>query len=519
MAAGPTTDPYLVPAPAPTVTVLAPAVSGYSVDPRRISPNGDGADDQVTVRFALAAAASAVQLDVLGSTGQVVASRSLGPQSAGATTATWDGRLANGNWAPEGRYLLRLTASDAVGNHVAPIDSVDSDALMTWGVVASLSPPGATYVPLSPSRVLDTRVGNGLSGPFPMGVPRTVQVSGRGGVPLTATAVTGTLTVTQQSAAGYVYLGPDPTPSPTSSTLNFPLGDNRATGVTVALSPTGSLSATYVAASGGSTHLVFDVTGYFVPDASGATYVPLSPSRVLDTRVGNGLSGPFPMGVPRTVQVSGRGGVPLTATAVTGTLTVTQQTAAGYVYLGPDPTPSPTSSTLNFPLGDNRATGVTVALSPTGSLSATYVAASGGSTHLVFDVTGYFVPDASGATYVPLSPSRVLDTRVGNGLSGPFPMGVPRTVQVSGRGGVPLTATAVTGTLTVTQQSAAGYVYLGPDPTPSPTSSTLNFPLGDNRATGVTVALSPTGSLSATYVAASGGSTHLVFDVTGYFVP
>ena len=136
---------------------------------------------------------------------------------------------------------------------------------------------------------------------------------------------------------------------------------------------------------------MFDVTGYFVPDASGATYVPLSPSRVLDTRVGNGLSGPFPMGVPRTVQVSGRGGVPLTATAVTGTLTVTQQTAAGYVYLGPDPIPSPTSSTLNFPLGDNRATGVTVALSPTGSLSATYVAASGGSTHLVFDVTGYFV--------------------------------------------------------------------------------------------------------------------------------
>jgi len=32
------------------------------------------------------------------------------------------------------------------------------------------------------------------------------------------------------------------------------------------------------------------------------------------------------------------------------------------------------------------------------------------------------------------------------------------------------------------------------------------------------VALSPTGSLSATY-AAAGGSTDLVFDVTGYFVP
>ena len=117
------------------------------------------------------------------------------------------------------------------------------------------------------------------------------------GCPVTATAVTGTLTVTEQSAAGFIYLGPDPTNSPTSSTLNFPPGDNRATGVTVALSPSGSLSATYSAPGGGSTQLVFDVTGYFVPDASGATYVPLSPSRVLDTRVGNGLSGPFSSGI------------------------------------------------------------------------------------------------------------------------------------------------------------------------------------------------------------------------------
>jgi hypothetical protein len=37
----------------------------------------------------------------------------------------------------------------------------------------------------------------------------------------------------------------------------------------------------------------------------------------------------------------------------------------------------------------------------------------------------------------------------------------------------------------------------------------------------VTVALSATGTLSATYVGAAGPSatTHLIFDVTGYFVP
>jgi hypothetical protein len=376
-----------------------------------------------------------------------------------------------------------------------------------------------TFQPLPPARLLDTRIGNGLSGPFSAGVPRTFQVSGRGGVPANATAVTGNLTVTEQSHLGFVFLGPNPVASPTSSTLNFPVGDNRANGVTVALSGTGALSATYGAVGGASTQLVFDVTGYFVPDGSGNTFHPLTPARLLDTRVGNGLSGPFSAGVPRTFQVSGLGGVPGTATAVTGNLTVTEQSQVGFVFLGPDPVASPTSSTLNFPVGDNRANGVTVALSGTGSLSATYGAVGGGTTHLVFDVTGFFVPGSSGATFVPLTPARVLDTRVGNGLSGSFGAGVPRTFAARSRGAVPASATAVTGNLTVTEQTRLGFVFLGPSAVASPTSSTLNFPVGDNRANGVTVALSGTGALSATYGAVGGGTTQLVFDVTGYFAP
>ena len=332
-------------------------------------------------------------------------------------------------------------------------------------------------------------------------------------------AVTGNLTVTEQTKVGYVYLGPNPLANPTTSTLNFPLADNRANGVTVALGSTGTLSATYAAVGGGNTHLVFDVTGYFIDDASGATFVPLTPARLLDTRFGNGLSGPFSANTPRTFQVTGRGGVPPEAVAVTGNLTVTEQTKVGYVYLGPNPLANPTSSTLNFPLADNRANGVTVALGSTGTLSATYAAVGGGNTHLVFDVTGYFIDDASGATFVPLTPARLLDTRFGNGLSGPFSANTPRTFQVAGQYWVPPEAVAVTGNLTVTEQTKVGYVYLGPNPLANPTTSTLNFPLADNRANGVTVALGSTGTLSATYAAVGGGNTHLVFDVTGYFVP
>jgi subtilisin family serine protease len=381
-----------------------------------------------------------------------------------------------------------------------------------WLGSAEPEAPGATFVPLTPARVLDSRFGNGVTGSFSAGVPRTFQVTGRGGVPANATAVTGNLTATNQAQAGFVFLGPYPLANPPSSTLNFPLGDTRANGVTVALSATGTLSATF--GYSGTTDLVFDVTGYFVPDDTGATYVPLTPARLLDSRFGNGLSGKFTAGVPRTFQVSGLGGVPSGAVGVTGILTATNATQPGFVFLGPDPVANPTSSTLNFPLGDTRANGVTVALSNTGTLSATF--GYSGSIDLLFDVTGYFVDDASGATFVPLSPARLLDSRFGNGLSGPFDAGVPRTFQVNGRGGVPLSATAVTGNLTATSQTQAGFVFLGPDPVASPTSSTLNFPFGDTRANGVTVALSPAGSLSATFGYA--GSTQLIFDVTGYFV-
>ncbi len=382
-----------------------------------------------------------------------------------------------------------------------------------------LNASGATYVALNPARLLDTRTGNGLSGSFKSGVPRTFQVTGRGGVPTGAVAVTGTLTVTGQTSAGYVALGPVATATPSSSTLNFPRGDTRATGLTVSLGSGGKLSAVFNGGGGATTALVFDVTGYFVPGTSGATYVALNPARLLDTRTGNGLSGSFKSGVPRTFQVTGRGGVPTGAVAVTGTLTVTGQTSAGYVALGPVATATPSSSTLNFPRGDTRATGLTVSLGSGGKLSAVFNGGGGATTALVFDVTGYFVPGTSGATYVALNPARLLDTRTGNGLSGSFKSGVPRTFQVTGRGGVPTGAVAVTGTLTVTGQTSAGYVALGPVATATPSSSTLNFPRGDTRATGLTVSLGSGGKLSAVFNGGGGATTALVFDVTGYFQP
>ena len=381
---------------------------------------------------------------------------------------------------------------------------------------------GATYSSLSPARILDTRNGTGLAGVLHSGSARTFAVTGTGGVPANAIAVTGNVTVTNQTSPGFVSLTPSPNDNPATSTLNFPVGDNRANGVTVALAGTGTLSATYMGQAGSTatTDLIFDVTGYFVPSVSGARYAALTPARILDTRSGTGLSGTFASGTARTFTVTGRGGVPTGAIAVTGNLTVTNQTSEGFASLTPIATNDPATSTLNFPVGDIRANGVTVALSSAGTLSATYRGAAGpaATTDLIFDVTGYFITSAGGAVYVAVTPARILDSRNGTGLSGRFACAVARTFAVTGRGGIPAGASAVTGNVTVTNQSDPGFVALTLVPTSSPTTSTINFPVGDNRANGVTSGLSGTGTLSATYRGAPAtATTDLIFDVTGYF--
>jgi glucose/arabinose dehydrogenase len=378
-------------------------------------------------------------------------------------------------------------------------------------------PVETTFVPVDPIRVLDSRFGTGLSGAFSHGVPRSWAVAGIGGLPADAVAVTGNITVTAQTGAGWVTVSPTPTTNASPSTVNFPVGDDRANNVTIALGPSGSLSAVYASSPGRTAQLVFDVTGYFVASDAGATYNPLAPVRSLDTRFGNGLSGRFETAVPRTWQVAGRDGIPSDAVAVTGNVTVTEQTKAGWVTVTPDPNASPATSTLNFSSSGDRANGLTVALGPGGTVSAVYHGGAGASTHLVFDVTGYYLADLAGARFVPLVPGRALDSRFITGLAGPFVSGASRVLTLVPGSAIPSTAAAITGNLTVVDPRSAGWVALTEQPTPSPGTSTLNFPMADTRANGVTSPLSPSGTVGLVFVGTSGSTTNLILDITGYF--
>jgi hypothetical protein len=389
--------------------------------------------------------------------------------------------------------------------------------------------PESTYVPIAPSRIMDSRTGSALlaNKAWTFQVTKTKAPNGAVIVPAGAVAVTGNLTATQESALGYLYLGPVPMDVPTSSTLNFPALDDRANGVTVPLSSEGWLSVTYVAAKTGAfedgptTHFIFDVTGYYVAGTSKQTFGSVAPTRVLDTRINKGVVGHVYPNTPVTFAVTSLGGVPSNALAVAGNLTVTNSQSKGYLFLGPNPMPIPTSSTLNFPKGESRANNVVVMVGAGGNVALTFVG-PGPWTDAIFDVTGYYISAPTGASYVPVVPSRIVDTRSNLGAPGPLSSDAVRTFGVRGANHVSSDAIAITGNLTATRETVGGYLYLGSGTSVPPATSTVNFAANDSRANGVIVGLNlsvyPIGSLALIYHG-SGGTAHAILDLTGFYMP
>ncbi len=320
------------------------------------------------------------------------------------------------------------------------------------------------------------------------------------------------------SAPWAAYLGPDPIAHPPASTINFVGNQTAGNGLTVALSSHGTLSATYMGPAGATTHLVFDVTGFYATDASGQTYHPIDPVRSLDTRHAIGLPARLSANTPACFSVAGRNGLPLEAKAVTGNVTVVNPSAAWAVYLGPVSTSKPSTSAVNFTSGQVAGNNLSVSLDSAGRLCATYMGPAGAKTDLVFDVTGFYTADMSGSAFVPIAPTRLLDTRAHLGLPSCLLANSPSTFPIARQAALPDGLLAVTGNVTVVNDKSGWAVYLGPVAEASPGTSTVNFLGGQSKGNGLSVALGPGGVLTATYMGPSGATTDLVFDVTGYFL-
>ena len=137
-----------------------------------------------------------------------------------------------------------------------------NSAFLATTAPLSTSVPGARYNPLTPSRILDTRFGNGapaaMVGP---GATLELQVTGRGGVPASGvSAVVMNVTVTQPTAASYLTAFPTGEVLPLAANLNFVAGQTVPNLVVAKVGAGGKVSL-YNAAGG--VHVIADVAGWY----------------------------------------------------------------------------------------------------------------------------------------------------------------------------------------------------------------------------------------------------------------
>jgi hypothetical protein len=383
------------------------------------------------------------------------------------------------------RSVILAVAVGVAGLAVAPVELASVGAA-----------PAPGYTAVTPDRLMDTR--DGLGGPMLTGgVARSLQVSGRGGVPVSgAIAVVLNVTVTQPAAAGFVTVWPTGVGRPLASNLNMVAGATVPNLVTVGLGTGGQVDLF----SSADAHLVVDVVGWY---ASGL--VPVTPGRLMDTREGLGgvVLGP---GETRELQVAGREGVPATgALAVALNVTVVEPTGAGFLTVWPSST-RPTASSLNFVAGRTVANAVLVGIGADGKVR---LFNSSGTTHVVVDVAGWFDSGFSAAV-----PDRLMDTR--EGLGGPvLGAGETRELLVVGRNGVPATGVAAVAlNVTATQPSSSPFVTVWPAGVARPTASNLNVVAGQTVPNAVVVGVGTDGKIN---LFNSAGTTHLIVDVTGWY--
>ncbi|MBD1590451.1 hypothetical protein HC744_00145 [Arthrobacter sp. S1_S22] len=387
----------------------------------------------------------------------------------------------------------------------------DNDDKRYWfadlGITATTAAQPGTFVPVDPKRLLDTR-----KNPSPVGRDSTVsfQVAGAEGIPANASAVVFNLTVADAQSFGHVRAYPSGATPPDTSNVNYIRGHNVANSITVPIGEEGKV--TLLNTSSDSTHLIADVSGYYiggVPTVAGA-FVPMVPSRFLDTRVTSS-----PVGPDSTVsfQVTGEEGVPANASSVIFNLTVADTKSFGHVRAYPSGTTAPETSNVNYDRGQIVPNSVTVPIGADGKV--TLLNTSSDSTHLIADVSGYYIggtPTAKGA-FVPRIPSRFLDTRETGSAAGPDST---LSFQVAGASGIPAKVAAVVFNLTVADTQSNGFATAFASQTTAPDASNLNWHGGQIIANSVTSPVGTDGKV--TLLNASTGSTQMISDVSGYFI-
>jgi hypothetical protein len=486
--------------PTKTATAKPPATTKPPAKAR--SAKQQPTAPSLTERRRLAAAA-VTQFQLLGNSGPAATATAVSVNAAGTKLTL----LLNTSGVPTGTYnawLNQVSCSPPV-----PCPGYLPNAYTVTAAPAAPSPE--RYAALNPARILDTR--SGLGAPkAKVGAHGTVTltVAGKGGVPAkNATAVALDVTAISPSAIVSLIAYPAGTTRPGVFDLNFGVGQTVTNLVVVKLNR-GKISL--YNAGGGKLNLAADVVGYYTT-STGATFTATSPHRILDTR--SGLGAPKAKVGPHgtvTLTVAGKGGVPSQgATAVAVNVQALSPTATGSLTIYPNGTSRPATSALSFAAGHNTATLAILRL-VNGKISI-YNRTSG-KLDLTADVDGYY--GGGGATFLPVGPTRVLDTRSGLGGSGQTVLS--RAVAVTQVVNVPALAsanvTAVVLQVTVLSAQRSGTLTAFPDQARLPGVPSLPFAAG-HAVTSLVVVPIVNGNVD--FYNGSSGTIQVVADLLGFY--
>ncbi|MCW2522549.1 MAG: hypothetical protein JWO63_884 [Frankiales bacterium] len=138
------------------------------------------------------------------------------------------------------------------------------------------------------------------------------------------------------------------------------------------------------------------------PARSETVFVPITPCRIVDTRVAGGrvtaARAFYVAGTTAFVTQGGKSGgcgIPFGTTAIAANIGATAELAAGYVKAYPSNLSAPNASVLNFSRNVTIANGVTLAIDASTTGKSLTLSASE-PTQIFLDVTGYYAPQLEG---------------------------------------------------------------------------------------------------------------------------
>lgn len=427
-----------------------------------------------------------------------------------------------GQWRLLGPYSVEVTDGTLnVGsiNGALNISAMKIDRLVQPAPVVQ---PRAHFKPLTPTRVLDTRAGqlvNYTGGKPAAGAVVEVPVAGGAGVPASGvTAAVLNITAVDAGAAGFVTAYASGTVRPDVSNVNPMYAGHTVPNM--AIVPVGANGRVSLFTLG-SSHLVVDISGYFVSDTgTDGRYHAVTPNRVLDTRAETavGYSGPKPAsGATVKVPIHGKAGVPTTARAVAVTLTATESVGETFVTAYPSGQGRPLASNLNLPVTPNF-TAANMAIVPIGA-DGSIELFTNNPLHLIVDIQGWFGDGSEsepGGFYVAQTPTRTADSRSSSRIGLPTGPYTPPNFLTPSLGLRPAgeQVAAVVFNMTTTSTPKAGFITAYPAGAGVPVASNLNAATADATVGAMSITRLGNGNAINVYHQVGG---ELILDVAGWF--